>query len=205
MPRLTIAEPELIKTILIKDFHYFMDRPGFLEENIYERNMLFFQRGAHWKASRAILSPTFTSGKMKQMYALMEECADDLMAVMHQKSAGHEAIDLKPFFGNYTLDVIAVCCFATKINSTQNPDNEFKKQVKALLTPKFIPLLIAFTFPTRVAAWLDLSFFPKSSMQFFESLMSHILKQRKEDSVQGKDFLQLMIDATNAEAGDKKS
>lgn len=194
-PRLSVADPELIKNILVKDFNHFMDRPGFLEENIYENNMLFFQKGNHWKTSRAILSPTFTSGKMKQMYVLMEECADDLIGVLDEKSAKHEAIDLKPFFGNYTLDVIAICCFATRLHSNKNPDSEFKRQMRLLFTPKFIPLLIAFTFPQKIASWLDLSFFPKSSMQFFESLMSHILKQRKDNNIKGRDFLQLMMDA----------
>ncbi|CAG2174931.1 unnamed protein product, partial [Oppiella nova] len=63
-PVLKVAKPELIKTILVKDFHLFSDRvyrPA--PHEVLDKN-LFHSRGEDWKRLRSIMSPTFTSGKM---------------------------------------------------------------------------------------------------------------------------------------------
>ncbi|CAG2175283.1 unnamed protein product, partial [Oppiella nova] len=63
-PVLKVAKPELIKTILVKDFHLFSDRvyrPA--PHEVLDKNLIH-SRGEDWKRLRSIMSPTFTSGKM---------------------------------------------------------------------------------------------------------------------------------------------
>lgn len=67
---LVIRDLDLAKHVLIKDFDHFVDRRPFeLSEkaNKYFNGMLTVMTGERWKALRGILTPVFTSGKLKTM------------------------------------------------------------------------------------------------------------------------------------------
>ncbi|CAG2182707.1 unnamed protein product, partial [Oppiella nova] len=122
-PRLTVADPALIKQILVKDFNAFRNRslsPG------QDGLNMFRARDNSWKRVRAIVSPTFTSGKMRKMYALINHCYEDFLNTLDNNvSNGVNEVELKQLMGAYTMDVIASCAFATKLNSYADPNNPF--------------------------------------------------------------------------------
>ena len=72
-PGLVIRDLELIKSILIKDFHKFSNRYSACDAHgdPLAANNLFFVRNPHWRELRTKITPVFTSGKLKQMYPLM--------------------------------------------------------------------------------------------------------------------------------------
>lgn len=84
---------------------------------------------------RATLSPAFTGSKMRQMFELVAECADDVVKHFLQKAENGEKInvEMKDFFTRYTNDVIATCAFGLKINSFADPDNDFYRSGKILM------------------------------------------------------------------------
>ena len=72
-------DPEYVKNVMSKDFHHFMDRGVYSNEEDQPilRN-LFFLQGLRWKTLRQKLSPTFTSGKMRMMFHTMLDCTPPL-------------------------------------------------------------------------------------------------------------------------------
>lgn len=73
---LIVKDPELIKRILIKEFDSFHDRRPFRldpEANFYLSKMLVNLSGQEWKTMRSLLTPAFTSGRLKQMLPTMME------------------------------------------------------------------------------------------------------------------------------------
>ena len=64
---LVINDLEMAKQIFIKDFDSFLDRRTLDLGHEYFNNMLVFLEGESWKEMRAITSPVFTSGKLKNM------------------------------------------------------------------------------------------------------------------------------------------
>ncbi|CAG2101756.1 unnamed protein product [Medioppia subpectinata] len=69
---LTVADPELIKQILVKEFDKFRNRLS-KESRKIAPNMpkhLFNSNDDEWKRLRLIVSPAFTSGKLKRLYPL---------------------------------------------------------------------------------------------------------------------------------------
>ena len=78
-PTLVVADPEMLKQIMIKDFPIFRNRfeLQFLGHP-FEKNLLD-TKDETWKRIRSTLTPTFSAGKMKLMLPLIEKSCDTLM------------------------------------------------------------------------------------------------------------------------------
>ena len=75
---LVINDLDMAKQIIIKDFDSFLDRRTlYYIGHEYFNNMLVFLEGESWKEMRAITSPVFTSGKLKNMTKLIIEAGKD--------------------------------------------------------------------------------------------------------------------------------
>lgn len=74
-PALLIRDLDLVKNILIKDFYHFSNRYAYSDphSDVLGANMLFLAKNPQWKNIRIKLTPFFTSGKIKQMFPLVEE------------------------------------------------------------------------------------------------------------------------------------
>ncbi len=69
---------DLARDILIRDFDHFCDRRSFdqdesTEVNRYAANMLLTLKGDKWRRVRNIMSPAFTSGKLKAMVPFIQK------------------------------------------------------------------------------------------------------------------------------------
>ncbi|KAG8228713.1 hypothetical protein J437_LFUL009395 [Ladona fulva] len=135
-PALLVKDPELLKHILIKDFHIWMDRAFEMDEEIDPLNSkgLFNLKGQRWKDMRNRLSPTFTSGRMKAMLPLMLVCAEDLQQCLKtevEKNGGQAIVEIKEYLACFSTDVIATCAFGIHCDALQNPEaSEFRKMGK---------------------------------------------------------------------------
>ena len=72
--QLLVIDLDLAKTVLVKDFEYMQDRrkmPSF--QNEYLDNMLTNLEGERWRQARNIVTPIFTSGKLKLMLPLIDQ------------------------------------------------------------------------------------------------------------------------------------
>ena len=77
-PSLVVADPELLKQIMIKDFPNFRNRYILQRSGLFNKNVLN-ARDETWKRIRNTLTPTFSAGKMKLMVPLIEKSCDTLM------------------------------------------------------------------------------------------------------------------------------
>jgi cytochrome P450 family 6 len=88
-PSLVIRDLELVKDVLVKDFHTFMDRTLSTDEKLEPlfANALAAARGQLWRHLRTNLTPVFTSGKMKKMFYLVDTCGKELADCLHKDPA----------------------------------------------------------------------------------------------------------------------
>lgn len=80
-PAVMIRDLELIKKILITDFNHFSNR-ALKTDPIHDpvgTNNLFLLRNPKWKDLRQMLSPIYSSAKLKQMYPLMVEVSKEMI------------------------------------------------------------------------------------------------------------------------------
>jgi hypothetical protein len=123
------------------------------------------------------ISPTFSSGKMRKMHPLIEDCVERLETVLMKKAtdnSGNNEIELKKSMGNLTMDVIALCAFGTKIDTHNDPKNQFIKKAEVVLRGNW-RLWVFFLLKTTIPKILDLTQFQvtdPSVAHFFRSANS---------------------------------
>ncbi|CAG2103742.1 unnamed protein product, partial [Medioppia subpectinata] len=202
IPVLSVAEPKLIKDILVKDFHVFDDRTANRFSHPLLSKDLNVAVGEDWKRQRSVISPVFTTGKMKQMFPLIEECVRELLDAMKPYVNTGREINMKALYGNYTMDVISRCAFGAKVNAQTQPDNPVVKMAGKPFNPKLYRYLALMVLPK----WL-LELFrathnaEEDCVKFFVDLIRHIIAERRESGVKSNDLIDLLLTAANNKTG----
>uniref|UniRef100_A0A8C0GGQ7 unspecific monooxygenase n=1 Tax=Chelonoidis abingdonii TaxID=106734 RepID=A0A8C0GGQ7_CHEAB len=105
-------------------------------------------------------------------------------------------------FGAYSMDIITSTSFGVNIDSMNNPQDPFVKEVKKLVkfdffSPFFI-LIAVFPFLIPLLDMLNVNVFPNDALEFFTRSVTKIKEKRKRETRRDRvDFLQLMIDSQN--------
>lgn len=199
-PVLCITDPAMVKTILIKEcYSFFTNRRNFrLNGPLYDA--VNIAEDDQWRRIRSILSPSFTSGRLKEMLDIMKQHSVVLISSMKKKADKDEPLDLKEFFGPYSMDVVTSTAFSVDIDSLNNPSDPFVANIKKMLkfdffNPIFLAVVI-FPFLIPILEKLDFTFFPASVTDFFYAALQKIKIDRETSKQKTRvDFLQLMIDS----------
>merc|ERR1719209_1568166 len=79
-PRIRISDPEILKQIMIKEFHPFPVRQtnSYLNGNALNNGLVSVE-GDQWKRIRITLTPTFASAKLKGMLPILNQCIKDAL------------------------------------------------------------------------------------------------------------------------------
>ncbi|XP_069942986.1 cytochrome P450 3A21-like isoform X2 [Cherax quadricarinatus] len=198
-PVLMIGDPVLVKGILVKDFEHFVDREIFrAEEGSITNETLTRKSGDEWKALRAIMTPTFTSGKIRGMFPLVCNKADTLVSFTLKKAAQKPYVDMKDNFGRFTMDSIASCAFGIECNSFKNEEPEFAKWAAAFFEfsfAKFIKFTLFNMYP-RICNALGFKI-ESNSVKFFTRVVKEIIAARKSGQ-RREDYLDILLDAQSS-------
>ncbi len=113
-------------------------------------------RKDYWKEMRKALSPTFTSGKIKSMFAPIDGVVNRMVDHMEKKrkESADSVVDVKPIFQGLSLDSISNCAFGVETDSFNNPGNKLFKTC--------LNIFVGFTVQTAFESLMlfTFSFFP---------------------------------------------
>ncbi|KAL9708007.1 hypothetical protein quinque_011525 [Culex quinquefasciatus] len=199
-PVLVVLSPEFAKTVLVKDFSYFVDRGVYSNERDDPLSAnLFFMEGHQWRKLRAKLTPTFTSGRLKAMFYTILAVGEQFDRFLGGYVAGVNEVEVKDLLARFTTDVIGSCAFGIDCNSLENPKSEFREMGKRMINfPKLKALKVFFAMMFRdTARKLGIRFNDEDVSEFFFSVVRDTIKYREENNVQRKDFMQLLIELKN--------
>ncbi|XP_070779689.1 cytochrome P450 3A40-like isoform X3 [Enoplosus armatus] len=200
-PVLCITDPAVIKTVLIKEcYSLFTNRRNFrLNGKLYDA--VSIAEDDQWRRIRSVLSPSFTSGRLKEMFDIMKHHSANLVSSMKKMADKDEPLEMKEFFGPYSMDVVTSTAFSVDIDSLNNPSDPFvtniKKMVKFDLFNPLLLIVAIFPFMGPILEKFEFSFFPASVTEFFYAAVQKIKSNREttKQKVCRVDFLQLMIDS----------
>ncbi|XP_068170278.1 thromboxane-A synthase-like [Antennarius striatus] len=200
-PVVVIADPDMLRQVMVKDFNMFPNRKVIRKYNKPLCNSLMILKNQEWKRVRSVLTPTFSSTKMKEMSPLINTAVDVLLNNLSVYADSQEAFNIHKCFSCFTMDVIASVAFGTQLDSQNNPDDPFVRNSKMFFSFSFFRpfVLLSLAFPF-IATILE-RFIPNKkedqTNQFFINCIQEIIRQREEQAPEKRrrDFLQLMLDA----------
>ncbi|XP_010375973.2 cytochrome P450 3A43 isoform X1 [Rhinopithecus roxellana] len=202
-PMLVIMDPHMIKTVLVKECYSVFTNRMPLGPMGFMKSALSFAEDEEWKRIRTLLSPAFTSVKFKEMVPIISQCGDMLVRSLRREAENSKPTNLKNFFGAYTMDVITGTLFGVNLDSLNNPQDPFLKNMKKLLKLDFLdPFLLSislFPFLTPVFEVLNIGLFPKDVTRFLKNSIERMKESRLKDKQKHRvDFFQQMIDSQNS-------
>lgn len=209
-PKLTTSDPAVIKQVLIKDFGKFVNRQTSANtyHEIWSENLFSVQGERKWKRIRTITSPTFTSGKLRHMQAIMTKSVDNLgryfeqlIGDQQQQQQQGAAVDIetKEIVSGLTIDIIATTTFATETNANHptNRNKHFVSMAMGLLNFNMYKAAIGAIVPRAVNDMLGIKhFFRQENFKFFVELTKSIVEKRIKENVQRNDLVQLLLNAS---------
>ncbi|XP_020281100.1 probable cytochrome P450 6a13 [Pseudomyrmex gracilis] len=192
-PNLVIADLDLVRIVLTKEFGSFHDRDKHSNEKTDPLSAhLFFLTGKKWRNLRVKLTPTFTSGKLKQMFAVLKECGEEFVKSLEKLAETERCIDIKEMFARYSTDVIMSVAFGIKTNCIDQPDNEVRYWGKKVFKISALRHSI-FMFAPQIARLFSISIFDKGVSNFFINMFRDNVEYRKTHNVVRHDFMNLLI------------
>lgn len=208
VPTFLIRDPDLLKQITIKDFDHFINhRTVFTDKDggLFG-NALSNMHDEKWKSMRSTLSPVFTGSKMRQMFVLINEVADESIKFLKKDNAKEIDFNIKDYFTRFTNDVIASAVFGIKVNSFQDENNDFyvtgKKLTRLSAWQNFKFMMFSnFKYIMRV---FKISLFDYSYTEYFTRLVMDAMKYRQEHKIMRPDMINMMMEAKGMSITDVK-
>lgn len=195
-PILLVRDPELVKNILVKDFSHFTDRGVYCDiQNDPLSGHLFSLPGEKWKKIRAKLTPAFSSGKLKGMFASITECGQSLQNHLHDAGKKGELVDIRDISGKYAINIIASVAFGIQVDTIKEPDNDFRKygqQIVDLNLKNGLRFGLIFMAPKLMRVF-GLHLVDIDVENFIRSVVTKNLNYRETNNFIRKDFFQLLL------------
>ena len=199
-PILVIADPDLLKEILIRDSEKFINRFVAFKPKAPLHHSLLFLKDGDWKRVRSVLSPTFTSGKLKQTAYLIEECLEKLLENLSKAAEASSSTEIWSMYGKFTLDVIMSAAFGKRLDVQYGKRNtkldkklysffqfsNLSRALDVLDPPDWLRKLVSHHITSRDPSYLV-------------GLLKPVLEERKETNMKSRyDFLDFMLTENSA-------
>ncbi|XP_076022319.1 cytochrome P450 3A27-like [Genypterus blacodes] len=203
-PVLAVMDPAMIKTVLVKEcYSIFTNRRDF-GLNGPLRDAVSVVEDDKWRRIRSVLSPSFTSGRLKEMYGIMLQHSNNLVNMLQKKADADEVIEVKEVFGPYSMDVVASTAFSVDVDSINHPTDPFITNVKKMVKFDFMDPLLVFTvllpFMRGILDKMDVSLISRDVIDFFYTFLKQIKADRhKNEHKRRVDFMQLMVESQVSE------
>nr|WDY85988.1 cytochrome P450 347B4 [Pagiophloeus tsushimanus] len=199
-PCLLVRDPEFVNKILVKDHKSFYNNDFYIDkvaDPLFGQNP-FVLRDQDWKDTRQMLTPGFTSGKMKHLYQILHGIADKFTNfIEHHPTAATDGINTRELAKRYTLDNVAKAAFGIDGKSFESYTelSEFMKIANEMLSPGslsgiMLQLNAVLPFLGRL---LSVKMVPKDVEHKLVGIVSDVVKHRTENNVQSNDYFQFIL------------
>ena len=212
---------EILKSVMVKNFDNFINRmyapPLLRKEKV--RGLLFLRDEA-WRRVRRILTPTFSSKKLKMMSPLIQESCERLKNKMAAVSDTGSNVDVWEWFGLFTMEVILATAFSRDVSLDGGKENPLIRAAASIFQTGRTPgnnlsferiMMIISHFPWSVPLMRFLARRTRTAQNWdylHETALKLIEDRQNTLTTTGstaRDLLQLMLEAHDENTGTKSS
>lgn len=204
----------LMKHILVKDFNNFVERADSLRSKSPFVKSLFFAKRGEWKRQRKIVSPAFTTGKLRHIGKSVDSSAQNLADYLQQEARAGKLVPIKDTAAQYTGEIIAKTAFGLNVKFIGQEDAEFLSYARSMICPPVGTKRIIFMLLDLIPGLINIcrkifpsaQFFDPISLEgseYFRTTLRHTISERRKQIKEGKtrssvDFLELILRANDA-------
>ncbi len=151
--------------------------------------MMINMTGEEWRVNRSIVTPIFTSGRLKGVVPTIHKSGKSL--IKHMEALVGEAANSKDLFATYAFEIIMNVGFGIEVNSWKDKDNVVKKMAYRSLGLdgnglKFMVSFLVFLVSPSLHKSLGMSFMDLEATEFMANIMRQTIKQRKDEAAKGQ-------------------
>ncbi|XP_059619104.1 uncharacterized protein LOC132263385 [Phlebotomus argentipes] len=196
-PAILLRDVEIVKNVLIKDYSSFSanDIAEVNDPNeLLADNPFGIRDEQRWKQSRAIMSPMFTTTKLKGIFSSIQASCDKMKKYIDRQGSSKD-IDAKSMSAKFTTENVAACAFSLDANCFEDPKSEFREMGKKIFQPSFwmgIKFMVIFFFPF-IMKFFSVSLFTKETNQWARRLVRENILSRQNRKIKQEDLLQVLL------------
>ncbi|XP_017064681.2 uncharacterized protein LOC108103641 [Drosophila eugracilis] len=125
------AEPRHVDALLHSN-HQLRKGTMYLALRGWLGNGLLLSRGEEWHTMRKIITPTFHFGILEQFVEIFDKQSSRLVKRLEPMSHDEKAVNIYPYVGLATLDIITETAMGVSVNAQGNEDSDVVHAVKDL-------------------------------------------------------------------------
>lgn len=199
-PILLVRDPDIIRSILIKDFSNFAERHVHCNEDYDPLSGHMFSLPAQkWKNIRGKLTPAFSSGKLKAMFSTVLNCGSSLQSHLEKFADNGDLLDVRDVASRYTINVIASVGFGIDADAITDPNSKFIECGHAIFRSTIFNAIrfFLFFFAPKLMTLFRMKLVDSDVEKFIMSVVKENLEYREKNNVVRKDYFQLLIQLRN--------
>lgn len=196
-PVLFVAEPELLRLLLVKDAAQTQRKLMEFDDPIMN-NLMLNVKPEQWKKLRSATSPAFTTGKLRKMQAIIDSSAKFTAQRLKEAAKESQDIDLKGFYGRYALDAVASCSFGAKLSTYSPEARSFLAKARSAFFAAVTPAVVFSAFLMKLSETFHKNNFNEEAFDFYKYATIDIIQKREKNGIKHEDFLQMMMNAQEA-------
>ncbi|XP_054161124.1 cytochrome P450 3A18-like [Oppia nitens] len=194
-PVLCIADPLLIKEVVIKNWRLFLNRRQPTSLSCLNHEILSLNieelRDVQWKRLRTVMSPWFTNAYFGTLVDSERQCLRTLFtAIDSHIGDGDKAVNMIDVYEKYIINVIAGQVYGISLDSFTEPEHPFVQNINKTIDPIDYRVLAQKLLPNWLLKLLNIRTpFDESAHQYFLQLAKHMLRKRLISGDKTRDFV----------------
>nr|AZR39440.1 cytochrome P450 [Agasicles hygrophila] len=193
-PGLVIRSPEIVKTILLKDFTYFRERSfASPDHNGLFSNFLLFSRYGKWKERRPKIRPIFSVNALKIIYPLVHDVNQKMKSFIDTKKG--TSLNVRDLGERFAAEIVGKCFFGINAKCFENEYSEFQELTKKVITPSSWTSLAQAMYQFK-PEWVDtfkLDFLNKNVQNHLVKVFNDCLNSRTGSIDKPKDYIDIIL------------
>lgn len=207
-PYIVVADAKVLKQICIKDFDKFTNRHFFDLPSDFQKKFLILKDDDAWRSMRHILSPTFSSGKIKIMYRIMDKSVNKLIDSLEQIVAPQQQheVDIRARAGQISMSSTIGSLYGIDLSFKDAKDSNsvqyFSRMSQEAFTPPKLDILIQLSVPHPILKLIDYPNLKEKNLhalKFFQNKAKGIINHRLKSGERKNDYLQILLEARSEE------